>query len=174
MSETTNRELLAAIRKGDFERVMNALEAGGDVETKDAHGIPGLPLRIACFHGNLRIVAALLTCGANPDGPDRETPQDCLPLRAAVRGGHDETIELLNQVGARWPDDLLVQEKEKADRLAAQDTRLTNSEIEEIEISACFGLDTAALTQDFLAAQSRQEPPVRPKPRPSLLSRLRA
>ena len=172
MSESANRELLAAIREGDLERVMNALEAGGDVEAKDAHGIAGLPLRTACFHGNMRIVAALLTCGANPDGPAQEAPLDCLPLRAAMRGGHDEAIEFLIQSGARWPDDLVSQKEEKIDRQTAQATRSTDSEVEEIEISTCFGLDTAALTQDFLAAQVGQEASRRRKPKVSLLNRL--
>ena len=174
MSEIINRELLAAIRKSDFDKVMQTLEQGADVEAVDAHGIPGLPLRIACFHGHLRIIAALLTCGAKPNGPEQAAPQDCLPLRAALRGQHKDAVELLLQVGALWPEDIPLEniaENESSDETEEQ---FATCEIEEIDISGCFGLDTATLTQDFLATSAQNAPPTRLRRRPSILNRLRA
>jgi len=85
--------LIEAIRANSLHRVVAALEDGADVEEKDIHGYAGLPLRTACFSGNVPIIRELLDHGADVNAPTADGPG--APLRAALRAGHTEIVALL-------------------------------------------------------------------------------
>jgi ankyrin repeat protein len=85
--------LIEAIRANSLHRVIAALEDGADVEEKDIHGYAGLPLRTACFSGNVPIIRELLDHGADVNAPTADGPG--APLRAALRAGHTEIVALL-------------------------------------------------------------------------------
>lgn len=102
----TVSKLIAAIRAGRLSGVINALDDGADIEEPDMHGSRGLPLRAACFEGNLAIVRELLTHGANPNATTSDGPG--APLRLALRQKHNEIAALLLQQGAVIPDDLSI------------------------------------------------------------------
>ncbi len=70
------------------------------------HGCPGLPLRTACFLGNIAIVRELLTHGANPNTTTQDGPG--APLRLALRRNHREVIILLLQQGAAIPEGVTI------------------------------------------------------------------
>jgi ankyrin repeat protein len=93
--------LIESIRAGRLSGVIDALEAGADIEEPDIHGNRGLPLRTACFAGNETIVRELLARGANPNASASDGPG--APLRLALRGGHKEISALLLQQGAQPP-----------------------------------------------------------------------
>jgi ankyrin repeat protein len=93
--------LIESIRAGRVSGVINALDAGADIEEPDIHGNRGLPLRTACFAGNEAIVRELLSRGANPNVSASDGPS--APLRLALRGGHKEISALLLQRGAQPP-----------------------------------------------------------------------
>lgn len=93
--------LIESIRTGRLSGVIDALEAGADIEEPDIHGNLGLPLRTACFAGNEAIVRELLARGANPNASASDGPG--APLRLALRGGHKEISALLLQQGAQPP-----------------------------------------------------------------------
>lgn len=99
-------KLLEAIRAGSLFAVSAAIDDGADIEEADVHGNPGLPLRTACFEGNLPIVRELLSRGANPNTTSGDGPSG--PLRLALRRNHKEIAALLLQNGARIPDNLNV------------------------------------------------------------------
>lgn len=96
-SFTTNK-LIDAIRAGSLSGVLTALDDGDDIEMPDMHGYSGLPLRTACFEGNLAIVRELLNRGANPNAVTSDGPG--APLRLALRKGHQDIADLLLQKGA--------------------------------------------------------------------------
>ena len=96
-SFTTNK-LIDAIRAGSLNGVLTVLDDGGDIEMPDMHGCSGLPLRTACFAGNLAIVRELLNRGANPNAIASDGPG--APLRLALRKGHQDIADLLLQKGA--------------------------------------------------------------------------
>jgi len=98
----TRNKLIDAIHSGSLSGVLNALDDGGDIEMPDMHGYSGLPLRTACFEGNLAIVRELLKRGANPDAIASDGPG--APLRLALRKGHQDIADLLLQKGATPPD----------------------------------------------------------------------
>lgn len=98
----TRNKLIDAIHSGSLSGVLNALDNGGDIELPDMHGYSGLPLRTACFEGNLAIVRELLNRGANPDAIASDGPG--APLRLALRKGHQDIADLLLQKGATPPD----------------------------------------------------------------------
>jgi len=93
----TNK-LIDAIHAGSLSGVLNALDDGSDIEMPDMHGCGGLPLRTACFEGNLAIVRELLKHGANPNAAASDGPG--APLRLAMRKGHQDIVDLLLQAGA--------------------------------------------------------------------------
>jgi ankyrin repeat protein len=95
--------LIESIRADRLNGVIDALEAGADIEEPDIHGNRGLPLRTACFAGNETIVRELLARGANPNASASDGPG--APLRLAMRGGHEEVSALLLQNGAQLPSD---------------------------------------------------------------------
>lgn len=94
-------KLIEAIRSGSIMAVSASLDDGADIEEADVHGYPGLPLRTACFTGNLAIVRELLTHGANPNSATGDGPG--APLRLALRCRHLEVAAQLLQVGSELP-----------------------------------------------------------------------
>lgn len=98
--------LLSAIRAGRLSGVVIAIEDGGDIEEADIHGFRGLPLRTACFEGEMSIIRELLRCGADVNAPAADGPG--APLRLALRRGHREIAALLLQHGAIVPPGLEV------------------------------------------------------------------
>lgn len=102
----TRNKLIDAIHSGSLSGVLNALDDGGDIEMPDMHGYSGLPLRTACFEGNLAIVRELLNRGANPDAIASDGAG--APLRLALRKGHQDIADLLLQKGATPPDGMVI------------------------------------------------------------------
>ena len=104
----TNRfganELIEAIRANSLHRVVAALDDGADIEAADIHGIAGLPLRTACFTGNVPIIRELINRGADINAPTADGPG--APLRLALRAGHTEIAALLLAHHAQIPFDL--------------------------------------------------------------------
>lgn len=95
-------QLIESIRSGHLSGVINALDAGADIEEPDMHGTRGLPLRTACFAGDQAIVRELLAHGADPNASASDGPG--APLRLALRHGHQEIAALLLQQGAQPPE----------------------------------------------------------------------
>lgn len=94
----TSSKLISAIRAGRIGAVIDALDEGADIEEPDIHGHNGLPLRTACFEGNLAVVRELLSRGANPNAAASDG--SCAPLRLATRKGHRNIVDLLLKNGA--------------------------------------------------------------------------
>ncbi len=94
----TPNKLIEAIHAGSLSGVLAALADGADIEMRDMHGYNGLPLRTACFEGNLAIVRELLKRGANPNAIASDGPG--APLRLALRKAHQDIADLLLQKGA--------------------------------------------------------------------------
>ena len=89
----TPSKLIEAIRASKLSEVISALDAGADLEEADVHGFSGLPLRTACFAGDLAVVRELLRRGANVNAATADGPG--APLRMALRGRHPDIVELL-------------------------------------------------------------------------------
>jgi hypothetical protein len=94
----TPSKLITAIRSGLLDEVIAAIAAGADIEEPDMHGFVGLPLRTACFAGEIAIVRELLNRGADINAVASDGPG--APLRLAQRGKHQEIIALLLAHGA--------------------------------------------------------------------------
>jgi len=94
----TASKLIVAIREGLLSGVIKAIEEGCDIEEADMHGFVGLPLRTACFEGDLAIVRELLNHGANINAVASDGPG--APFRLAQRRGHQSIVELLLLHGA--------------------------------------------------------------------------
>ncbi|PKO37653.1 MAG: hypothetical protein CVU33_12005 [Betaproteobacteria bacterium HGW-Betaproteobacteria-6] len=99
-------DLIEAIRAGHLQGVITALDNGDDIEQPDMHGCGGLPLRTACFEGNLAIVGELLKHGANPNAMASDGPG--APLRLAFRRGHQDIVDLLLHNGAILPEGVAI------------------------------------------------------------------
>ena len=67
-------KLMVAIRAGNLDAAIKALADGNPVNEADVHGHPGLPLRTACFEGDLAIIDELIRCGADVNDVDRGPP----------------------------------------------------------------------------------------------------
>lgn len=91
--------LQKAIEQEDLSGVIAALDRGADIEARDMHGHPGLPLRLSCFVGHAGIAAELLRRGANPNVPNAHGPE--APLRIARRGQHTAIVALLERYAAK-------------------------------------------------------------------------
>lgn len=91
-------KLISAIRSGDLPGVIDALNNGGNLEEPDIHGFVGLPLRTACFEGNVEIVLELLNRGANINAMAGDGAN--APMRLAQRGKHQDITALLIERGA--------------------------------------------------------------------------
>jgi ankyrin repeat protein len=103
----TQSPLIAAIRSGRISSIDAALDNGMDIEEPDMHGSRGLPLRTACFIGDLAVVRHLLQRGADVNAPAHDGPG--APLRLASRQGHKQVVALLLQHGAQIPEGLRIE-----------------------------------------------------------------
>lgn len=166
-------DLIKAIRTGRLSDVLAALDAGAQVELLDGQGDPGLPLAIACFLGHVDIVRELVIRGAKVNFPDNSEATS--PLSMAFRGGRKEVIRALIELGAEAPPGMqtglseqeLMIARLKAQQYAANAAKAPPSldnlpEFEEIEMTRCFGTDTALLDADMMRAareMSKKEKP---------------
>lgn len=157
MQTTATQTLLDAIRRNDLPGVLRALDAGADIEARDSHGKPGLPLRIAAFHGERPIVEALLARGAAPDKGRVVGETQGPAALAAQRGGHSHIVELLLAHAIRQPRPpapgrMGTAGLRPAARAASPGTEWAAPDtaplIEEIVIESCRGLDDDALDMD--------------------------
>ncbi len=166
----TPTNLMMAIRAGLLDGVINAITMGADIEEADMHGFTGLPLRTACFEGNVAIVRELLNHGADINAIAGDGPN--APLRLAQRGKHQDIIALLLAHGAETtpaatqtplpranieaPTDTHIKFEETPSALPDNSIEFTRDEpnatgdIEEINLTAGYGLDTNLLTLDLL------------------------
>lgn len=103
---TSSSPLIDAIRSGRISTIDAALDNGADIEEPDMHGSRGLPLRTACFIGDLAVVRHLLQRGADVNAPAHDGPG--APLRLAARRGHNQVVALLLQHGAQIPEGLKI------------------------------------------------------------------
>lgn len=97
-----DQALRQAIEQGDPRAVESALDRGANIELADVHGCPGLPLRIACFTGNIDVVHILIERGADIHAPNDRGPGG--PIRTARRAEHGAIVDLLVTHGATDPD----------------------------------------------------------------------
>jgi hypothetical protein len=184
--------LVAAIRAGRLSGVVSALDDGADIEEADIHGCSGLPLRTACFEGDIAIVRELLRYGATPNAMATDGPG--APLRLALRSGHPEVAALLLQYGAELPsgidlpasvteshgklplptDDAPVPrlpEKPEAEAASASPAEETHPyldlAIEEVDVNGCYGTDTNLLTMELLRSNVEPDSPAEPETAPA-------
>lgn len=156
-------DLLRAIRTGRLQDVRAVLDAGTSVEIDDGRGDPGLPLGVACFMGYADIVRELVSRGAKVNLPDNS--QATSPLSMAVRGSRNEVVKVLIELGADIPAGMKtgLTEQEimiarwKGQRYGAststQAERSAEAPLfEEIEMTRCYGTDTAVLDADMIRA----------------------
>lgn len=100
----TQSKLIESIRNASLTGVIEALDRGADFEEADMHGQRGLPLRTACFVGNLAIIRELIARGADINAAGSDGP--CAPLRLAIRCRHHGVAALLIKQGASIPEGL--------------------------------------------------------------------
>lgn len=181
----TPSKLMTAIRAGLLNDVIDAITTGADIEEADMHGFTGLPLRTACFEGNLAIVSELLNRGADINAIAGDGPG--APLRLAQRGQHREIVALLLAHGAKEilaasqttsatastevpplnPGKATIKQAVKAEETPSglpdnniEFTRYEPSEtgeIEEIDLTAGYGVDTNLLTLDLLRLSEAED-----------------
>lgn len=96
--------LIEAIRANSLHRVVAALDEGADIEETDIHGFAGLPLRTACFTGEISIIRELINRGADVNALTADGTG--APLRLAMRAGHSDIVALLLANLAQVPEDL--------------------------------------------------------------------
>lgn len=99
MDSKTETQFVNAIMQGNFDTVVELLDAGADLEHPDVHGFAGLPLRMSSFLGHKDIVIELLRRGAQINAANRDGPG--APLRMATRGKRDEIVAILLKHGAQ-------------------------------------------------------------------------
>ncbi|MCG2577070.1 ankyrin repeat domain-containing protein [Dechloromonas sp. XY25] len=175
-------KLIAAIRTAQPGKVLAALAAGADVNEADMHGFAGLPLRTACFMGDLAVVRELLRHGANPDVAASDGPGAA--LRLALRCGHQDIAGLLLQHGASIPDGLAVDPElvpasraqpepsappagKPADNLIEfTPSNFRCSAANDSEALDIFGTETNALSADLLFLEDDEVPAIDWKARP--------
>jgi ankyrin repeat protein len=170
----TASKLIDSIRAGRLSDVIDALEAGADIEEADMHGTRGLPLRTACFEGNLAIVEELLRRGADLHAAASDGPG--APLRLALRRNHQDIVALLLQLGAHVPEGMAAAAPQLPDNpptpkpatgeydnfieFTRTETDLT---IEDRDVPASFGTETNALSMDILFLEENETLPPLPK-----------
>ena len=94
--QDVNAELLEAAGNGQTERVRSLLDAGADVDTKNANGYTAL--KWAVVRGHTGTVQALLDAGADVDIRDNRGQT---PLMMAAEEEQTRVIELLKAAGAK-------------------------------------------------------------------------
>jgi ankyrin repeat protein len=147
--------------------VIQALNAGADLECIDQYGYPGLPLRTACFLGHKEIVTELLRRGADGDAANSDGPG--APLRMATRGKRDEIMAILRQHALDFPAKPSPAMKKVPETPTPAATNNTpentppqagtptpDTGVESFVISGCYGVDTNVLEGDLLR-QSLEE-----------------
>ena len=184
----TPSKLIIAIRSGNLEAVIDALADGADIEEPDMHGFVGLPLRTACFEGEIAIVRELLNRGADINAVASDGPG--APLRLARRRNHQEIIGLLLAHGAASmpapsparpaiapaealplrPDETVAHPQTQAEEAPAAMPDNTieftrhepeaTEDIEEIQMTSSYGIDTNLLTLDLLRLSESEHPTV--------------
>ncbi|MBK8894773.1 MAG: ankyrin repeat domain-containing protein [Propionivibrio sp.] len=156
-------DLIKAIRTGLLSEVVAALDAGAQVELNDGQGDSGLPLAMACFMGFAEIVRELALRGAKVNFPDNRDSKS--PLSMAIRGGRNEVVKVLIELGAVVPpgvqtgltkQELMVAEW-KAQHFGAgsaggDPSGNSPSEVEEIKVTGCYGTDTDVLDAEMRRA----------------------
>jgi len=156
-------DLLKAIRSGRLQEVRAVLDSGTAAEIDDGHGDPGLPLGVACFMGFVDIVRELVNRGAKVNLADNAQPTS--PLSMAIRGGRNEVVKALIELGAVVPqgmktgltDQEIMLARWRGRQYAATTPQAvevdTNAPVfEEIEMIRCYGTDTAVLDADMIRA----------------------
>ncbi|SBT06739.1 Ankyrin [Candidatus Accumulibacter aalborgensis] len=155
-------DLLKAIRTGRLQDVREVLDAGAPVELHDGRGEPGLPLGVACFMGFADIVRELVSRGAKSNLPDNA--QSTSPLSMAIRGRRTEVVKVLIEMGAVVPpgmktglteqEMMIARWKGQHYASAAQvaEHGAESPVVEEIEMTRCYGTDTAVLDADMIRA----------------------
>jgi len=172
-------KLIAAVRTAHLGNVLMALAEGANVDEPDMHGYAGLPLRTACFKGDLAIVRELLKHGANPNAEASDGPGGA--LRLALRCGHRDIAGLLLQHGASIPDGLVVDPAiipapsepppvhtaslpptvKPADNLIEfTPSEIRYSAANDSETLDIFGTETNALSADLLFLEDNEVPPI--------------
>lgn len=96
MTEPNVDALLAAVNGGDLGAVIDAVDAGGDVNGISAEGFS--PLMVAAYRGQRDIAEYLLGMGADANLPN---DKGALPMHYAAAGGSVEMAELLFLNGAQ-------------------------------------------------------------------------
>jgi len=176
---TTNK-LIEAIHAGRLSGVINALDDGEDIEMPDMHGYGGLPLRAACFEGNLAIVRELLSHGANPNAAASDGPG--APLRLALRKGHQDIVDLLVQAGAVVSDGVVMSteilditsgalpevattstRESKPDNIIEFSSSIVPLPTDEADMPGHFGTDTNVLSMDLLFLDENETSDIPPQ-----------
>ncbi|XP_067658953.1 E3 ubiquitin-protein ligase MIB2-like isoform X2 [Haliotis asinina] len=91
MSQTSSKQLIAAVRDGDGERV-KALVRSLDKSKIDDDTEGVTALHTACFWGHLQIVRSLLSAGSDKN---RVSKDGSTPLHYAVSRDHTDVVEAL-------------------------------------------------------------------------------
>ena len=95
MFDPQKRTLKGAIWRGDIESVRAFIEAGADVNARDAEGMT--PLMYAAKSGNIESVRILIESGADVTAQDSERRT---PLSLAAKRENAEIVRLLTEAGA--------------------------------------------------------------------------
>ena len=92
-------DLHKAAREGDADRVRKLLDAGADVNVRNANKgrLQYTPLHWAAYYGHLEIAEILISRGADLDAED---PDYSTPLYLAAEQGHPKVVEFLVSKGA--------------------------------------------------------------------------
>lgn len=90
-----NRELLAAAKGGDVDKVYALIQAGTKVNIRDSRGFQ--PLILASFYGHHGVVEELLLSDADPNLYAKDGSS---ALKVAAEGGHYHVVDLLFKMGA--------------------------------------------------------------------------
>lgn len=88
--------LLTAAKKNNMQALLELVKRGASVTTTDKKGLSAL--HYAAMHGNTEAILLLALAGANLEATQNEGI--ATPLLIAIAQGHQETIELLTQLGA--------------------------------------------------------------------------
>lgn len=155
-----NEDLLAAVRKGDAERVKALLTQGADVNAKSPYG--ATPLFFAADRGNMEIIKILLDHGA--DVKVKDTFYGASAMTWAIMKGNADVMTLLLRKGAPGADDALMFGAEKGNNDVVKAALERKSEIKPEMLSSA--LVTATKEKHFevadLLRRAGVELPVKP------------